>query len=80
MNLYAKIDCSICNNTVLGRDIESSIGSGMFEEYICRDCVKKNYCWATSDELITDFEKETMKLNRKINRIILDLGGVLSLD
>lgn len=79
MNLYAKIECSICHETVLGRDIESSIGSGMFEEWICRACVKKNYCWATKDDLITDFEKERDRHERLINSIMLDLGGVLTL-
>jgi hypothetical protein len=80
LNLYAKVECSICGKIILGRDIETNIGSGFFEEPICTGCVKTNYCWATKDELITEYEKEKFKNNRKINDIILDLGGILSLD
>lgn len=79
MNLYAKIVCSICGNTVLGREIESSIGSGLFEEHICIKCHKQNYIWATRDELITDFEKDKHKIDRLINDTLLELGGVISL-
>lgn len=80
VNLYAKIECSLCHETVLGREIECSIGSGMFEEPICKKCVKANYCWATHDELITDFEKNKYKLDRLINTHMLELGGILTLE
>ncbi len=79
MNLYAKVICSICGEEKLARNIETSIGSGMFTELICRDCVKQNYCWATKDELITDFEKARDRDNRIINNIMLELGGVISI-
>ena len=80
MNLYAKVDCSICGNTVLARNIETSIGSGLFEEPICTKCVKQNYCWATKDELITEYEREKFKSDKEISNILFELGGVLGLE
>lgn len=77
VNLYSKIPCYLCGETMLGRDIGSEFGSGKFLHYICKPCTHKNYIWATSDELITEFEKEKQKLDREINKILLELGGVI---
>lgn len=77
VNLYSKVDCYLCEEKILGRDIGSEIGCGKFLHYICKDCTKKNYIWATSDELITEFEKEQKKLQLKINKLMLELGGII---
>lgn len=79
VNLYSKIDCYLCEEEVLGRDIGSSVGCGKFLHWICKDCTNKNYVWATSDELVTEFEKQTRKADRKVNKIMLELGGILAL-
>jgi hypothetical protein len=79
VNLYSKIDCYLCDEKVLGRDIGSTLGSGFFTYNVCKKCTHENYCWATPDDLITDWEKQTKKLERKINKIMLELGGILSL-
>ncbi len=79
VNLYAKIPCYLCDEIMLGRDIGSQIGSGKFLHYMCKGCTHKNYVYATNDELVTDFEKETMKLERKVNKILMELGGIISL-
>ena len=79
VNFYKKLPCYLCEGSMLGRDIGSQIGSGKFLYYICKHCTHENCCWATPDELVTDFEKETRKLELKINKYLMELGGILSL-
>jgi len=85
VNLYEKFKCYKCEEKYIGRDIikGSAIGSGFFTEYMCEKCTKENYIWATGDDLLTEYEKENirqanLKINRKINKILLELGGVLT--
>ena len=81
VNLYAKIKCYKCEEVMLGREIikGSSIGSGFFMNYVCEGCTRKDYVWACGDDLVTEFEREKLKNERAINKIILELGGILSL-
>lgn len=79
VNLYSKVQCYICEEEVLGRNIGSEVGCGKFLHYICKDCTHDNYIWATKDDLITEFEKQTQKHSRQVNKIMLELGGILSL-
>jgi DNA-directed RNA polymerase subunit RPC12/RpoP len=84
VDLYAKFKCYKCDETYLGRDIikGSSIGSGFFTEYMCEDCTKENYIWATGDDLVTEHHKANIremnkKVNKQINKIIYELSGIL---
>lgn len=79
VNLYAKLPCYLCDGIMLGRNIGATFGSGKFLHYICIDCTHENYVWATPDDLVTDFEKEHKKSEREINKIMLELGGIISI-
>ena len=80
VDLYAKFKCYKCDETYLGRDIikGSSIGSGFFTEYMCEDCTKENYIWATGDDLVTEHHKANIReMNKIINTFILTPGTTL---